>query len=160
MIRLAQPGDRAAVEAIVATAYSIYVERIGKPPGPMVDDYAALIGAGAVSVFEVDGTIAALIVLLPKPDHLLLDNRWPFIGDVTLDIEIASRSVPRPMQSEPSPPTAQHCREEAARIRLGAVHFTAAAIRRQLLDIAAQYERLADSLDLHAKNRLLRSDTT
>lgn len=74
MIRQAQPGDRAAVEAIVAAAYSVYVARIGKPPGPMLDDYRGLIDAGAVSVFEADGTIAALIVLLRKPDHLLLDN--------------------------------------------------------------------------------------
>ena len=41
----------------------------------MLDDYAALIADGAVSVVEEAGEeIAALIVLLPKPDHLLLDN--------------------------------------------------------------------------------------
>jgi len=75
MIRPAVAADRAAVETIVREAYSIYVDRIGKPPGPMLDDYGALIGAGAVSVLEEpDGTIAAIIVLLPKPDHLLLDN--------------------------------------------------------------------------------------
>jgi GNAT superfamily N-acetyltransferase len=75
MIRGAQPVDRAAVERIVRDAYGIYVERIGKPPGPMLDDYAALIADGVVSVLEdADGTIAAIIVVLPKPDHLLLDN--------------------------------------------------------------------------------------
>ena len=75
MIRRAVPADRDAVEAIVAAAYSPYVPRIGKPPGPMLDDYAALIAEGAVSVLEeAGGDIAALIVLLPKPDHLLLDN--------------------------------------------------------------------------------------
>jgi ribosomal protein S18 acetylase RimI-like enzyme len=75
MLRTALPEDRAAVEAIVKAAYSVYVERIGKPPGPMLADYAELIASGAVSVLEdPDGTIAALIVLLPKPDHLLLDN--------------------------------------------------------------------------------------
>ena len=53
----------------------MYIERIGKPPGPMLDDYGALIADGVISVSEdSDGTIAALIVLLPKPDHLLLDN--------------------------------------------------------------------------------------
>jgi GNAT superfamily N-acetyltransferase len=75
MIRPAVAGDCAAVETIVREAYSIYVDRIGKPPGPMLDDYGALIGADAVSVLEEpDGAIAAIIVLLPKPDHLLLDN--------------------------------------------------------------------------------------
>jgi GNAT superfamily N-acetyltransferase len=75
MIRRAQPTDRAAVEQIVRDAYSMYIERIGKPPGPMLDDYAALIADGTVSVLEDgDGTIVAIIVLLPKPDHLLLDN--------------------------------------------------------------------------------------
>ena len=74
MIREATPRDRTTVETIVRGAYAHYVERIGKPPGPMLDDYAALIAGGAVSVFDDGGVIAAIIVLLPKPDHLLLDN--------------------------------------------------------------------------------------
>ncbi len=75
MIRLAQPADQAAVEAIVNAAYSPYVARIGKPPGPMLDDYRALIEAGAVSILEDAGrAAAAIIVLIPKLDHLLLDN--------------------------------------------------------------------------------------
>jgi GNAT superfamily N-acetyltransferase len=75
VIRRAQPPDRPAVERIVREAYGMYVERIGKPPGPMLDDYAALIEHGAVSLLEeADGTLAAIVVLLPKPDHLLLDN--------------------------------------------------------------------------------------
>jgi hypothetical protein len=45
MIRPPSRADRAAVETIVRDAYSIYVDRIGKPPGPMLDDYAALIDA-------------------------------------------------------------------------------------------------------------------
>jgi GNAT superfamily N-acetyltransferase len=75
MIRSAIPDERAAVETIVHEAYAVYVERIGRPPGPMLDDYATLIAAGAVSVLEApEGDIVAIIVLLPKPDHLLLDN--------------------------------------------------------------------------------------
>jgi GNAT superfamily N-acetyltransferase len=75
VIRRARAEDRAAVEAIVRDAYAIYIERIGKPPGPMLDDYAALIADGAISVLEeAGGTAAAIIVLLRKPDHLLLDN--------------------------------------------------------------------------------------
>ncbi len=75
MIRLAEPADQAAIETIVRAAYAVYIPRIGKPPGPMLDDYAQLIADGAVSVIEeAGGEIAALIVLMPKPDHLLLDN--------------------------------------------------------------------------------------
>ena len=76
MIRRAAPADRATVEAIVGAAYTKYIERIGQPPGPMLDDYAALIAAGAVSVMEEPetGAVAGILVLLPQPDHLLLDN--------------------------------------------------------------------------------------
>jgi ribosomal protein S18 acetylase RimI-like enzyme len=75
MIRAAIQDDGAAVERIVREAYEIYIERIGKPPGPMLDDYAALIRAGRVSVFEEPGgAIVGIIVLLSRPDHLLLDN--------------------------------------------------------------------------------------
>jgi len=75
VIRAATLQDTATVEAIVGEAYAVYIDRIGKPPGPMLDDYAALIAAVAVNVLEAaDGAIAAIIVLLPKPDHLLLDN--------------------------------------------------------------------------------------
>lgn len=75
MIRSARTADRAAVEEIVRAAYAPYVERIGKPPGPMLDDYGERIAEGAVSVAEApDGTLQAIVVLLPQPDHLLLDN--------------------------------------------------------------------------------------
>ncbi len=75
MIRRASPQDRAAIEALVQAAYSVYIDRIGKPPGPMLDDYGGLIERGAVSVLEErGGVIVGLIVLLPASDHLLLDN--------------------------------------------------------------------------------------
>jgi GNAT superfamily N-acetyltransferase len=75
MIRKARDEDHTAVEAIVRAAYSVYIERIGKLPGPMLDDYAQRITDGAVQVFEeADGTIAAIIVLLPRAGYLLLDN--------------------------------------------------------------------------------------
>ncbi len=75
MIRPAATADCAAVEAIVVAAYSPYIARIGKKPGPMLDDYPRLIATGAVSIIaEPEGAIAAIIVLLAKADHLLLDN--------------------------------------------------------------------------------------
>lgn len=36
-------GDDARIREIVAAAYGVYVERIGRRPAPMNDDYAARI---------------------------------------------------------------------------------------------------------------------
>jgi GNAT superfamily N-acetyltransferase len=40
----------------------------------MLDDYAARVLEGAVWVLEERATVAGIIVLLPAPDYLLLDN--------------------------------------------------------------------------------------
>lgn len=37
MIRGARAEDRKPIEALVRAAYSVYIDRIGKPPGPMLD---------------------------------------------------------------------------------------------------------------------------
>jgi GNAT superfamily N-acetyltransferase len=75
VIRQARGEDCAVIKAIVRAAYSVYIERIGKPPGPMLDNYAQRITEGVVHVFEeADGTVAAIIVLMVKDDHVLLDN--------------------------------------------------------------------------------------
>ncbi len=70
-IRPADADDLAAIARIVTAAYSKYIARIGKPPGPMLDDYAAHIRAHTIWITD-DRT--GVIVLLPEPDHLLLDN--------------------------------------------------------------------------------------
>lgn len=73
-VRPADAGDVPAMTRIVAAAYGEYIARMGKPPGPMLDDYQSHVCAHAVWVVEQGGTIAGLIVLIPKDDHLLLDN--------------------------------------------------------------------------------------
>lgn len=72
--RPAVPADRHAIEEIVRHAYSPYIARIGRPPGPMLDDYEALIGKGGVYVVELEGTIQGILVLVPEQDAMLLDN--------------------------------------------------------------------------------------
>ena len=74
MIRPAAPADTMAVAAVVDAAYAPYIARIGKPPGPMNDDYAARIAAGQTWVSEQDGAIAGILVLEETPDGFLLDN--------------------------------------------------------------------------------------
>jgi ribosomal protein S18 acetylase RimI-like enzyme len=73
-IRAATAADVPAIANIVDQAYRHYIARIGKPPGPMLDDYAARVSEGAVWVLEEAGVIAAIIVLLPASNYLLLDN--------------------------------------------------------------------------------------
>jgi len=73
-LRPATSDDRPAVEAVVQRAYTPYIARIGRPPGPMTDDYAALIEAGRVSVAERDGSIRGILVLIPQAAAMLLDN--------------------------------------------------------------------------------------
>jgi len=72
--RLANRDDLHAVEEIVQTAYSKYVSRIGREPGPMLDDYGALIDEGRVYVVEHDGAVKGILVLVPEADGILLDN--------------------------------------------------------------------------------------
>ena len=59
---------------IVRAAYAHYTARLGKPPGPMLDDYAARVAAGEVWVCGGGDALAGILVLEPAPDHLLLDN--------------------------------------------------------------------------------------
>jgi ribosomal protein S18 acetylase RimI-like enzyme len=73
-IRPATAGDVPVIGQIVEQAYRHYIPRIGKPPGPMLDDYAARVAEGVVWVIEEGSSIAGIVVLIAKADHLLLDN--------------------------------------------------------------------------------------
>src|SRR5437667_3911888 len=73
-IRAATAADVPAITEIVDHAYRHHVARMGKPPGPMLDDYAARVLEGVVWVLEEGSVIAGIIVLLPATDYLLLDN--------------------------------------------------------------------------------------
>ncbi len=73
-IRPATADEVPALKAIVDGAYEHYIERIGRKPAPMTDDYTALVGAGRIWVLAVQGDIAGLIDLSFQPDHLLVGN--------------------------------------------------------------------------------------
>jgi ribosomal protein S18 acetylase RimI-like enzyme len=67
-------ADVPAIAEIVDQAYRHYIARMDKPPGPVLDDYAARVLEGVVWVLEEGAAIAGIIVLLPMADYLLLDN--------------------------------------------------------------------------------------
>ena len=76
-IRPAAADDVPAVAEIVELAYRHYIARIGRPPGPMLDDYPARVSEGVVWVVEEGAVIAAMIVLVPAPNYLLAVCRPP-----------------------------------------------------------------------------------
>lgn len=73
-IRQANPTDEPAIRACVEVAYQPYVDRIGRRPAPMLDDYHDLIGRAVVSVAAIDGNVLGLIVMWPEQDHHYVDN--------------------------------------------------------------------------------------
>lgn len=74
MIRPAQQNEADAMRDVVHAAYQHYVARIGKPPGPMLDDYAARIANGEAWVLEDAGRITGILVLEEQADRFMLDN--------------------------------------------------------------------------------------
>jgi GNAT superfamily N-acetyltransferase len=73
-IRIAIAADAAAVEACVHAAYRHYIERIGRLPGPMLDDYAQVIRENQVHVAESGGELAGILVLQVAEEGFLLEN--------------------------------------------------------------------------------------
>jgi len=73
-IRPALASDVQSMTACVRAAYAHYTERIGKPPGPMLDDYAEVIEQHLVWVICSGEQVAGLIVLMEQEQGMLLDN--------------------------------------------------------------------------------------
>ena len=75
-IKKAVREDVPFIENCVEAAYQHYIERMGKRPGPMLDDYAAVVRDHHVFVVKSDGDDAAagILVLMRQADTVLLDN--------------------------------------------------------------------------------------
>ncbi len=73
-VRPAGSEDAAAIGDLVRVSYAKYVERIGKEPSPMLEDYAALIGAGEVWASVEGEEVLGVLVMRPDEDHLFVGN--------------------------------------------------------------------------------------
>ena len=62
IVRLATAGDATAALACVVAAFEPYIERIGKPPAPMLLDYPTLIAEGRVWVAELSTHVEGVLV--------------------------------------------------------------------------------------------------
>jgi 8-oxo-dGTP pyrophosphatase MutT (NUDIX family) len=70
-IRTAVSADAGWVREVVHAAFKPYVERIGKEPAPMLEDFGEAIARSEVYVTDERD---AVIVLLPRNDHLLVED--------------------------------------------------------------------------------------
>lgn len=64
-------GDLPDIQRVAHDAFAPYMPVIGKPPAPMMQDYAPFVAAGQVTCTRAkDG----FVVLVPRDDHLYLDT--------------------------------------------------------------------------------------
>lgn len=75
-IRRAVPADGNLIAELVRSAYRPWVPVVGGRPAPMDADYFGLIAAGRVYVADAESGAgpAGVIVLVPEPDVLLVEN--------------------------------------------------------------------------------------
>ena len=74
IIRRAQPADAVEINACVQAAYRHYIARIGKPPGPMLDDYSIAIKRYQAFVATETKRIIGVLILILKNNGILMDN--------------------------------------------------------------------------------------
>jgi N-acetylglutamate synthase-like GNAT family acetyltransferase len=73
-IRDAILSDVPAITACVCEAYVHYIERIGKRPGPMLEDFEDTVRDAQVHVAELDGRVVGVAVLKITDEGFYLDN--------------------------------------------------------------------------------------
>ena len=73
-LRRASLSDIDAVAACVAHAYARYAGRLPRAPKPVLADYSVVVRETLTWLLEFEGKCVGVLVLIEKPDHLLLDN--------------------------------------------------------------------------------------
>lgn len=73
-IRSARVEDAVAITECVVAAYENYTARLGKPAGPMLDDYERVIQQHRVLVLTEATRIIGILVLVTQNESLLIDN--------------------------------------------------------------------------------------
>ncbi|MGH3125821.1 MAG: GNAT family N-acetyltransferase [Streptosporangiaceae bacterium] len=71
-VRPATLADLPAITALITAAYTRYLTRMDKPPGPMLRDYGPSVEAG--NTWVVGRPVVGVLTLVPAADHLLIEN--------------------------------------------------------------------------------------
>jgi GNAT superfamily N-acetyltransferase len=74
IIRQATQQDTQAVQACVIAAFEKYIERLGRPPAPLLQDFPAAIEAGRVWVAEVEGQLVGSLIQYETEMGFYLDT--------------------------------------------------------------------------------------
>jgi len=70
--RRATDADLPAIRGLVKAAYARYLDRMDRPPAPVLNDYRAATSAGQVWV--IGEPVIGVIVLMSEQDSLLVEN--------------------------------------------------------------------------------------
>ncbi len=70
--RLATEADLPAITSVIAAAYARYLDRMDRPPAPVLADYRCAIDAGQVWV--TGEPVTAVLVLVQERDAMLVEN--------------------------------------------------------------------------------------
>jgi N-acetylglutamate synthase-like GNAT family acetyltransferase len=73
LMRRAGDDDLDAINRVVVSAFTMYVDRIGRAPAPMTADYAEPIRASRVWVLEAGAEVLGVLVTEPAADHLWIE---------------------------------------------------------------------------------------
>lgn len=73
-LRPAASTDINGITKCAQNAYQKYIDRIGIPPKPMLEDYSQVIGKDQVWIAEISGEVVGFIVLTQTDEGFLLDN--------------------------------------------------------------------------------------
>ncbi|WP_447753644.1 GNAT family N-acetyltransferase [Pseudomonas nicosulfuronedens] len=73
-LRPAVNDDAGFAAVCAAAAYAQWIPKLGRKPGPMLDDYHAVIAEDRVLIAEADGAPVGLLVMRETDEGFLLDN--------------------------------------------------------------------------------------
>jgi GNAT superfamily N-acetyltransferase len=72
--RRATSADAGVVRQITRAAYAKWIPVIGREPKPMTANHEQAVADHVIDLVEEDGRPIALIEVIPRPSHLLIEN--------------------------------------------------------------------------------------
>lgn len=149
-LRRPGPEDVGAITLCVRRAYARYAGRLPRAPKPVLADYATVVGETSTWILAHAGECLGVLVLVVKPDHLLLEN-------VAVDPAHQGRGLGRRLLD--------FAEAEARRLGLAEVRLYTNALMTENLDLysrrgyAEYHRRTLDGRDTVFMRKTLRSET-